>query len=70
MFINVAAEAVEGDTRTDYQNPLDIIRVRAGGGGALTYCGIRHDDHDVGVGGEEIDKRGKLRISVKIINEK
>ena len=51
MFINVAAEAVEGDTRTDYQNPLDIIRVRAGGGGGEKIWGKPKGAKEEGVGG-------------------
>lgn len=29
----------------------------------LTYAGVRQDDHDVGVGGEDIDEGGEGRVA-------
>ena len=33
-----------------------------GVGGVLTYGGVRHDDHDVGVGGEDVDEGGEVGV--------
>lgn len=62
MLMRVAADADRNRHASEKKEDSEGFRCREGSHLLLTNGGVGHDDHDVGVGGEDVNEGGKVGV--------